>query len=84
MSFKALVNTEEMVETGSIVSDVLHFDLTLTGDKTNAATTDFSSVLTEDLEEQIKAAAEISMGTEVSTEDIENILFLCDQVMIHL
>lgn len=52
----------------------------MTGDKTNSATMDFSSILTEDLEEQVKAAAEISMGTEVSTEDIENITYLCDQV----
>lgn len=50
------------------------------GDKVNAATTDFSEVLTEELEQQVKAAAEISMGTEVSTEDIDNIIYLCDQV----
>lgn len=28
----------------------------------------------------MKAAAEISMGTEVSEEDINNIIHLCDQV----
>lgn len=30
----------------------------------------------------MKAAAEISMGTEVSEEDINNILHLCDQVSV--
>ncbi|XP_071822333.1 nucleolar protein 58-like [Apostichopus japonicus] len=70
-------------EMGKIVQDNLAFAKTvkLLGDKTNSATMDFSSILTEDLEEQVKAAAEISMGTEVSTEDIENITYLCDQVI---
>lgn len=31
----------------------------------------------------MKAAAEISMGTEVSEEDINNIIHLCDQVCTH-
>lgn len=34
----------------------------------------------DDVEEQIKEAAEISMGTEISTEDVISIRFLCDQV----
>ncbi|KAJ8020090.1 Nucleolar protein 58 [Holothuria leucospilota] len=70
-------------ELGKIVQDNLAFAKTvkLLGDKVNAATTDFSEVLTEELEQQVKAAAEISMGTEVSTEDIDNIIYLCDQVI---
>ncbi|CAL1702094.1 unnamed protein product [Somion occarium] len=51
------------------------------GFRTNAATTDFSSVLPEDLEATVKAAAEISMGTEISDSDIAHINALCDQVV---
>ena len=51
------------------------------GLRTEAAETDFSSIVSEDLEEEVKAAAQISMGTEISDEDIMNILQLCDQVI---
>lgn len=51
------------------------------GFRTNAATTDFSKILPEDLEATIKAAAEISMGTEISDSDIAHIHTLCDQVI---
>lgn len=34
-----------------------------------------------EVEEAVKAAAEVSMGTEVSDEDIENIRYLCEQVI---
>jgi nucleolar protein 58 len=40
-----------------------------------------SDILPEDVEEEVKAAAEISMGTEVSDEDINNIIYLCDQII---
>ncbi|OXA56920.1 nucleolar protein 58 [Folsomia candida] len=53
----------------------------LMGMRHNAKTTDFSEILPEDLEEKLKEAAEISMGTEISDEDIENISFLADQVL---
>jgi len=51
------------------------------GDRTNAAKTDFSDFLPAELEEELKEVSQISMGTEVSEEDIENILELCDQVI---
>ena len=51
------------------------------GFRTNAATTDFASILPEDLEATVKAAAEISMGTEISDSDINHIRSLCDQVI---
>ena len=51
------------------------------GFRTNAATTDFAAVLPEDLEATLKAAAEISMGTEISDSDITHINALCDQVI---
>ncbi|KAJ1974818.1 Nucleolar protein 58 [Dimargaris verticillata] len=53
----------------------------LMGVRSNAANTDFSSVLPEELELELKDAAEISMGTEISDQDILNIRFLCDQVI---
>ena len=40
---------------------------------------DFSDILPEEVEVEMKAAAEISMGTEVSGEDMENILALGEQ-----
>ncbi len=51
------------------------------GMRTEAAETDFSDILSEELEEEVKAAAQISMGTEISEEDIMNIRQLCDQVI---
>ncbi|KAH8829959.1 Nop-domain-containing protein [Flagelloscypha sp. PMI_526] len=51
------------------------------GFRTNASTTDFASILPEDLEQTLKAAAEISMGTEISDSDISHIHQLCDQVI---
>ncbi|KZT27061.1 Nop domain-containing protein [Neolentinus lepideus HHB14362 ss-1] len=51
------------------------------GFRTNAVSTDFAAILPEDLEATIKAAAEISMGTEISDSDINHIHSLCDQVI---
>ncbi|KAF9645057.1 Nop domain-containing protein [Thelephora ganbajun] len=51
------------------------------GFRTNAAKTDLASILPEDLEATVKAAAEISMGTEISDSDINHIHSLCDQVI---
>ncbi|XP_781458.3 nucleolar protein 58 [Strongylocentrotus purpuratus] len=70
-------------ELGKIITDNLAFAKTVLhmGVRTNASTTDFSEILPEELEEQLKLAAEISMGTEVSQDDILNIKYLCDQVV---
>jgi nucleolar protein 58 len=51
------------------------------GFRTNCADTDFAAILPEDLEAVLKAAAEISMGTEISDSDITHIHSLCDQVI---
>ncbi len=69
-------------EMGKIVVDNLAFVRTVQvmGLRTNAATTDLSDVLPEEIEEKVKEAAEISMGTEISDEDILNITHLCEQV----
>ncbi len=50
------------------------------GDRTNVAGSDLSDILPEEIEAEVKLAAEISMGTEVSEQDIGNIRHLCDQV----
>lgn len=69
-------------EMGKIVTDNLAFVRTvqIMGMRTNAATTDMSEVLPEEVEEKVKEAAEISMGTEISEQDITNISHLCEQV----
>lgn len=51
------------------------------GCKENAASSDLSDILPEDVEEKVKEAAETSMGTEMSEEDIMNIHFMCDQII---
>ncbi|KAH0640354.1 hypothetical protein KY285_036940 [Solanum tuberosum] len=53
----------------------------LMGDRTNAAKLDFSEILTEEVEAALKEASMISMGTEVSDLDLENIKDLCTQVL---
>ncbi|GAA5992510.1 hypothetical protein JCM11641_001917 [Rhodosporidiobolus odoratus] len=51
------------------------------GFRTNYATTDFSHVLPEELEETLKSAAAVSMGTEISDTDLAHIHLLADQVI---
>ncbi|KAG8472075.1 hypothetical protein CXB51_036778 [Gossypium anomalum] len=53
----------------------------LMGDRANAAKLDFSEVLPEEVETELKEAAVISMGTEISDLDLTNIKDLCDQVL---
>ena len=53
----------------------------LMGDRANAAGLDFSGILDEDVEQEVKDAAVISMGTEISQEDLKNIGQLADQVI---
>lgn len=66
-----------------LISSASHSYLSCsTGDRKNFASSDLSEVLPEEIEEDVKAAAEISMGTEVSEEDISNIQHLCDQVIM--
>ncbi|CAM8902440.1 unnamed protein product [Rhodiola kirilowii] len=53
----------------------------LMGDRVNAAKLDFSEILPEEVEADLKEAAMISMGTEVSDLDLMNIKDLCNQVL---
>ncbi|NP_001133496.1 Nucleolar protein 5 [Salmo salar] len=70
-------------EVGKIITDNLAYckSVRKIGVRTNVATTDLSEHLPEEVEAEVKLAAEISMGTEVSEEDIANIMHLCDQVI---
>ncbi|XP_028326012.1 nucleolar protein 58 isoform X1 [Gouania willdenowi] len=70
-------------ELGKIITDNLAYckGVRKIGDRTNVATTDLSDILPEEIEAEVKLAAEISMGTEVSEQDIDNIRHLCDQVV---
>lgn len=70
-------------ELGKIITDNVAFAKTvkIIGTRENAANSDLSDILPEEIEEKVKEAAEISMGTEISEEDIMNIQNLCDQVI---
>lgn len=50
------------------------------GTRDKASAIDFSGILEQEVEDGLKAAAQISMGTEISDEDLINIMALCDQV----
>jgi len=70
-------------ELGKIVPDNILFAKTVLklGFRTNAPHTDLTDFLPEELEKDIKEASQVSMGTEISDEDIDNIKALCDQVI---
>lgn len=70
-------------EMGKIIADNLAYAKVVraVGFRTNASSTDLSDILPEEIEATLKAAAEISMGTEISETDIDQIFSLCDQVI---
>ncbi|XP_050084065.1 nucleolar protein 58 [Anopheles aquasalis] len=70
-------------ELGKILTDNVVYIKTikLVGTRDNMADTDLSDILMEELEQKVKEAAEISMGTEISDEDILNIQNLCDEII---
>lgn len=51
------------------------------GMRTNAANADLAEILPEEIETAVKAAAEVSMGTEITSEDLDNIRGLAEQVV---
>ncbi|KAJ6787988.1 hypothetical protein PWT90_10286 [Aphanocladium album] len=53
------------------------------GMRGNMSQSDLSDILPEEMEAAIKAAAEISMGTEITEEDLHNIQLLADQVLVY-
>ncbi|KAF4820477.1 Nucleolar protein 58 [Colletotrichum siamense] len=53
------------------------------GMRQNFAETDLSDILPEELEGPVKTAAEISMGTEITPEDLDNIQLLAQQTITY-
>lgn len=51
------------------------------GMRSNASKTDLSDILPEEIEDAVKAAAEVSMGTEITSDDLEHIKILAEQVV---
>ncbi|KAJ9610274.1 Nucleolar protein 58 [Cladophialophora chaetospira] len=51
------------------------------GMRTNWETCDLAEILPEEIEAAVKAAADRSMGTEITDEDLENIQSLAEQVV---
>lgn len=70
-------------ELSKIIQDNIAYCKTIkkVGYKTNAIKTELNDILPEDVEQKVKEAAEVSMGTEISEEDLSNITNLCDQVL---
>ena len=70
-------------ELGKILTDNIAFIKTIktVGTRENFHEHDLSEILPTDLEEKVKEAAEVSMGTEIAEEDIINIRQLCDEIL---
>lgn len=70
-------------ELGKIITDNTAYIRTIMtmGTREKAVNTDFTEILPEDIEEKVKEAAEVSMGSEIAVEDILNIHHLCDQII---
>lgn len=70
-------------ELGKLITNNIAFVkiIKLVGTRENMANSDLSDILPEDIEEKVKEAAEISMGTQISEEDIINIQALCDEIL---
>lgn len=63
-------------EISKIIQENLTYAKTvkMIGMKTNTAKADLSDLLPEEIEKEVKQAAEISMGTEISEDDEKYIL----------
>lgn len=70
-------------EMAKIINDNLAFAKVILkmGFRSNASNADLAEVLPEEIEAAIKAAAEVSMGTEITQEDLDNITALAEQVV---
>ncbi|KAI2804781.1 hypothetical protein RDWZM_008077 [Blomia tropicalis] len=70
-------------ELSKIVTDNIAYIKTVlaVGMRTNVVNTDLSEILPEEIEAQVKEIAEVSMGTEIADEDLENIEALCKNAM---
>ncbi|TGO89336.1 hypothetical protein BPOR_0114g00170 [Botrytis porri] len=70
-------------EMGKIVNDNLAYARVIlkVGMRVNTSSTNLADILPEEIETAIKAAAEVSMGTEITQEDLDNIKLLAEQVV---
>lgn len=70
-------------EMGKIVTENSAYARTVNkmGVRTAAADCDLSDIISDEIASELKQAAQISMGTEISEEDVDNIRSLCDQVI---
>ncbi|XP_063227967.1 nucleolar protein 58 [Bacillus rossius redtenbacheri] len=70
-------------ELGRLVTDQIAYAKTIKiiGTRDCTASADLSDILPQEIEDQVKEAAEISMGTEISEEDVLNIQSLCDEII---
>lgn len=70
-------------EMGRIVNDNLAYARVILkmGMRTSAVNADLAEILPEEIETAVKAAAEVSMGTEITVEDLDNIQALAEQVV---
>lgn len=70
-------------EMGKIVTDNIMYAKAARkmGIRSKCSEIDFSDILPEDVETEMKEASEVSMGTEIADSDISNIGKLCSQVI---
>ena len=70
-------------ELTKVVSDNLAYAKVIRhmGDRTQAAARDFSEFLDDGVEAELKAAAQVSMGTEMSEQDQAHVAALAEQVI---
>lgn len=70
-------------EMAKIVNDNLAYAkiVLAMGFRSNAKKSDLTEILPEEIDGAVKAAAELSMGTEITDEDLENIRALAEQVV---
>ena len=69
-------------ELSKIITDNLIYAKTVRaiGMRHKTAETELSQILTDEIEKEVKDAAEISMGTEINEEDEAYILHLAEQI----
>ena len=70
-------------ELAKIVSDSVAYAriILVMGVRSNVSVVDFSEILPEEIEDQVKSAAEVSMGTEITEVDLKNIQALAEQIV---
>ncbi|CAJ0834816.1 9767_t:CDS:2 [Entrophospora sp. SA101] len=70
-------------EMSKIVEDNLAYAKVIKtiGLRSDAQSSDLSSILPEELDKQVKEAAEVSMGSEITQDDLESISQFCDQII---